>query len=214
MFKDRKDAGEKIARALKEYQGSNALVLGIPRGGALVGYYAAEILNLEFNLIVVRKLPYPENPEAGFGALAEDGSLYLNERAIHWVEEKTVKKVIREQQEETNRRVKALRRGIPFPDVKGRTVILVDDGIAMGSTMRAAVLMCENLRAEKIVVAAPVSGEETKGAFKEIADEVVIIETPRHFHAVAQAYEHWYDVPDEEVVEMMEKNKWRRSDSN
>jgi putative phosphoribosyl transferase len=208
MFLDRKDAGEQLARALAKYKGRDVLVLAIPRGGVQVGYYVARGLGAEFSLVVARKLPLPSNPEAGFGAVAEDGSAFIFEDARRFLNPRTIERIIAEQRAEVGRRIAALRGGEPLPPLEGRTVILVDDGIAMGSTMRAAVAMCRKAGAAEIVVAAPVSGPDVAAEMRALADDVVILETPPTFRAVAQAYVHWYDVPDAEVVAIMER--WRR----
>jgi putative phosphoribosyl transferase len=189
MFRDRTDAGQRLGRALEEYAEQDVLVLGIPRGGAEIGYWVAKHLNAEFDLVIARKLPYPHQPEAGFGAVAEDGSTVLLEDASRWVPEETVGRTIARQREEINRRVEALRGGESLPRIAGRTVILVDDGIAMGSTMRAAIKLVRNRGAAKVVAAAPVAGRETQAEIGSLVDDVVILETPRRFRAVAQVYE-------------------------
>lgn len=200
MFRDRRDAGEQLAEALEPYKGENPVVLAIPRGGVEVGFHVARRLDAELAALVVRKLPLPYNPEAGFGAVAEDGSTFLFEEMARSLPQETVEQIIHEQKEEVQRRVKALRRNRPLPHIRGRTAIVVDDGIAMGSTVRAGVAMCRNQQAEKIVVAAPVAGPSTAEDLMHIADEVVILEKPSLFRAVAQVYQNWYDVPDEEVI--------------
>ncbi len=208
MFLDRKDAGEQLARALAKYKGHDALVLAIPRGGVQVGYYVARELDAEFSLVVARKLPLPSNPEAGFGAVAEDGSAFIFEDARRFLNPRTIERIIAEQQAEVSRRIRELRGGEPLPPLAGRTVILVDDGIAMGSTMRAAAAMCRKAGAAEVIVAAPVSGPDVAAEMRALADDVVILETPPNFRAVAQAYVNWYDVPDDEVVAIMAQ--WRR----
>ena len=205
MFGDRKDAGEKLAKALAKYKDKDVLVLSIPRGGVEVGYQVAKYLNAEFSLIVTRKLPFPDNPESGFGAVAEDGSTFIYESYSYYLSEETINKIIREQKQEIERRIDVLRKGMPLPEVQNKTVILIDDGIAMGSTMSASIKLCKNRKAKKIVVAAPVSGEEMADKLGKMVDEVVILERPRFFQAVAQVYRNWYDVPDREVIEILEK---------
>ncbi|MGC9349848.1 MAG: phosphoribosyltransferase family protein, partial [Anaerolineae bacterium] len=111
------------------------------------------------------------------------------------------------QREEIERRIEVLRKGEPLPEIGGRTVILVDDGIAMGSTMRASIRLCKHRGAAKIVVAAPVAGEQIVRDLRRLVDEVVVVETPAYFRAVAQVYRDWYDVPDTEVLEIMAR--WR-----
>ncbi len=200
MFKDRKDAGQKLAAALQAYQGKNALVLAIPRGGAEPGYEVAKILRCDIALLICRKLPYPQNPESGFGALAEDGSLYINKRAAASVSDDAIERIILQQSREIKRRIQTLRKGSALPPLKGRTVILVDDGIAMGSTMHTAVELCRKAEAGRIIVAVPVAGREAIEKFSKMADEVIVLESPANFYAVAQVYENWYDVSDEEVL--------------
>ncbi len=204
MFEDRKEAGRKLAIALASYKNDKPVVLAIPRGGVEVGFRVAEFLQAPLSIIMVRKLPFPYNPEAGFGAIAEDGTVFLIEDASITLSPDTIKKIIKEQNAEVKRRIKILRKGRPLPEIKDRTVILVDDGIAMGSTMRAAVTLCRNKDANKVVVAAPVTSPSTAAEFTRIADDVIILEKPANFHAVAQVYRNWYDVPDEEVIGIME----------
>lgn len=205
MFADRQDAGARLAVALERYRDKDALVLAIPRGGVAVGYEVARHLRAELSIVVARKLPFPDNPEAGFGAVAEDGSTFILPQAGHWLPPPVIERVIEEQRREAERRVRVLRRGRPLPEVAGRTAILVDDGVAMGSTMMAAISLCRNRRAGEVVVAAPVGGPATVEALRRVADDVVVLETPPWFRAVAEAYHHWYDVSDEEVVALLDR---------
>ena len=210
MFTDRKDAGIQLGEALEEYSGEDVLTLGIPRGGVEVAHHVARILDSDFSILVTRKLPLPNNPEAGFGAIAEDGSMYIIPEAKSWVSRENRERIKRIQKEEIRRRIEALRGGRDLPDISGRTVILVDDGIAMGSTMSASIEMCKNTGAEKVIAAAPVGSPRSVDKISSRADRVLVLERPRSFRAVANYYENWYDVPDEEVIEIMEK---RRSES-
>jgi len=207
MFEDRTDAGQKLARALEKYRDEETLVLAIPKGGVEVGYQVAKYLNSDFSMIISRKLPYPDNPEAGFGAMAEDGSTFIIDYAARGLSPDTIARIIKEQNQEIKRRITTLRGGKPLPEIAGKTVILVDDGIAMGSTMQAAILLCKNKKAKRIVVASPVAGRSTAADITEIVDEVVILEKPVFFRAVAQVYANWYDVPDEEVIQIMQRWK-------
>lgn len=208
MFEDRKDAGRQLAKTLEEYKNQDVLVLAIPRGGVEVGYEVAKYLNADFSLLIARKLPYPHQPEAGFGAVVEDGSRVILEEASRWVTEETTERIVEEQGEEIERRKKVLRNGQSLPPIQGRTVILVDDGIAMGSTMRAAIKLCKHREAAGIIVAVPVAGRDIAEEISQLVDEIVVLKQPSLFRAVAQVYENWYDVPDEEVVSMMKK--WQR----
>jgi predicted phosphoribosyltransferase len=208
MFEDRRDAGRKLTRALEAYRGRDVLVLAIPRGGIEVGYQVALALDAEFSLLVIRKLPYPNNPEAGFGAVAEDGSRFIIQEAVRWLSDETIEQVIERQKREVERRIEVLRKGRSLPDINGRTVILVDDGIAMGSTMRAAIQLCKDKGAGRIVVAVPVAGQQVAEDIEQRVDELIVLEQPQFFRAVAQVYHHWYDVPDSEVLALMDR--WRR----
>ena len=205
MFKDRADAGRKLGRALNAYKNKDVLVLGIPRGGVETAYYVADYLNAEFSVIVSRKLPFPDNPEAGFGAITEDGTCFIFPHYKNYLPEQIVKRIIEEQKIELDRRIKVFRGTQPLPSMKSRTVIIVDDGIAMGSTMRASVMLCRNKSAEKIVVAAPVAASEAVEEFKNIADDIVVLETPEFFQAVAQVYLNWYDLSDKEVLSVLRR---------
>jgi predicted phosphoribosyltransferase len=206
MFKNRKDAGEKLAKALEKYRTDDPIILAIPRGGVEVGLQVAAKLNADFSLIIARKLPFPDNPEAGFGAIAEDGSTFILENAHYWLSGETIERIKQEQIAEIERRIKALRGGNSLPELSGRTVILIDDGIAMGSTMRAAIELCKNRKAGKIVVAVPVAGREVAEEFQKKVDELMVLEIPAYFRAVAQAYERWYDVSDEEVLDLLRES--------
>ncbi len=203
-FEDRQDAGRRVGEALVSYQDGDTLVLAIPRGGVEVGYEVAKRLNAPLSVLVARKLPLPNNPEAGFGAVAEDGSVYLTEDARYMFSEGDIQRIVEAQKREIRRRIAALRGGQPLPRIHGRTVILVDDGIAMGSTLRASVACCRNYGAGKVVVAVPVASSRAKAAFEELADDLVVLETPMGFRAVAQVYRNWYDVPGEEAQRILQ----------
>lgn len=212
MFKDRKDAAVKLAKALEKYKGTQAIVLGIPRGGAETAYYVALHLIAEFSLLISRKLGHPDNPEYALGAIAEDGSIYLNKGVELEVSGDTINELAAQQKKEIERRIRILRQGAPLPTLKGRTVILVDDGIATGATLYAAINLCKKQGAGKIVVAAPVSGKEKKRELLGEVDEVVILETPPFYHAVAQAYDTFYNLTDEQALGFMERWKRERSE--
>ncbi len=210
MFTDRGDAGRRLAESLEKYRDRGVLVLAIPRGGVEVGLEVARFLNADFSIVITRKLPTPDDPEAGFGAIAEDGSTYIFERVARWIHPDLLESIKDEQSREIERRKQVLRRGWALPEIAGRTIILVDDGIAMGSTMMASIALCRKQKAAWIVAAAPVAGPDTARALENEADEVVVLETPRFFRAVAQAYQNWYDVPDREVIEILER--WERGE--
>jgi putative phosphoribosyl transferase len=207
MFEDRKDAGKKLAKRLAKYKGKNVLILGIPRGGVEVAYEVAEFLDAELSILVSRKLPFPFNTEAGFGAITEDGSTIIQDGAYSWLSREEIEKIIREQKQEIARRIRTLRKSKPLPRIKGRTVILVDDGLAMGSTMKVSIKLCKNKEAGKIIAAVPVSGESVCREIEGMVDEIVVLEIPPFFQAVAQVYVNWYDVQDSEVIEILDRWK-------
>jgi predicted phosphoribosyltransferase len=205
MFEDRKDAGERLAEALHVYKDKDALVLAIPKGGIEVGYQVAKALNADFSIIITRKLPYPDNPEAGFGAIAEDGSSFIFEFAAYELLPDVIERIIQEQKQEIARRIQVLRQSRPLPEIADNVVIVVDDGIAMGSTMRASIKLCKKQKAKKIIVAVPVAGPRVAKELTGMVDDLVVIEIPPFFRAVAQVYKDWYDVSDQEAIEFLEK---------
>lgn len=205
MFLDRQEAGEKLAEKLKKYKGDKkATILAIPRGGVLVAVVVAKNLNLPLDLIIVRKLPMPDNPEAGIGALSETGEIVWQPERFFYDEE-VVEEILKEQREEIKRRIEILREGRDLPDLKGKTVILIDDGIAMGSTMEAAIKTVKERGAKEVIVAVPVGGKEIVEKIENMADKVICLEIPKYFYAVAQVYKNWYDVSDKEVCEVFKE---------
>lgn len=210
MFNDRKDAGQQLAMALAGRVAEDALVLGIPKGGIEVGYEIASALRLDFSVLICRKLPFPDNPESGFGAIAEDGSTYLSPLAKSWVSETEVRRIISAQKKELKRRASLLRGDFPCPRIENRNIILVDDGIAMGSTMRVAVACCRKKHAERIIVAVPVASQTAVIDIGKEADDVIALLSPLNFRAVADVYRNWYDVSDNEAVELLKNARQNR----
>ena len=207
-FKDRNDAAKKLVLALKKYDGKEVLVLAIPKGGVEIGYELARFLHAEFSLIITRKLPLPHNPEAGFGAISEDGSSYISEDFSVILDQDTMDKIKDEQHKEIERRKLVLRKNKPLPPMKDKIIIITDDGIAMGSTMIATIKMCKKRNPRKIVVASPVASSDVKKEIDALVDETTILITPTNFRAVAQVYQNWYDVSDKEVIAIMDE--WNR----
>lgn len=210
MFEDRLDAGRRLALAMQAYQGKDVIVLAVAKGGVPVGYQVARHLHAEFDIIVARKLPYPHNTEAGFGAVAEDGTTFIFPNAFEKFDKETINEVIHNQQDELYRRINAMRAGSPLINIEGKTVILVDDGIAMGSTMRVCITLCKNRKAKRIVVATPVCGIDTEKEFSTLVDDVIVLETPPDYHAVAQVYLNWSDVSDREVIDLVHQWEYEK----
>lgn len=205
MFRDRKHAGEVLAIALEKYRDKDVLVLGIPRGGVETAYYIAKHLNAEMSVVITRKLGYPFNPEAAFGAVAEDGSLYISAMAGQRLSSEEMNDVLKAQQKEIQRRIEKLRRGKPLPEMKDRIVILADDGIATGATLFASIELCKKKKAGKIVVAAPISGERMDTLLRSKVDDVIILEKPPFYSAVSQGYEDFSNLSDEEAVAFLDQ---------
>lgn len=211
MFINRNDAGKQMAKALIGYKTKKPIVLAIPRGGVIVGYEVASELECEFSVIITRKLGYLRNPEAAFGAVAEDGSLVLQPMSTKKLDKMEIETVLKLEEEEINRRIKAYRGNKELPSLANRVVILVDDGIATGSTLMVAIEMCQKQNPEKLVVAAPVFGDGMKRKLSQKVDDVIILETPCDFRAVSQVYETFEQVSDNEVYRMFEMHRVLRT---
>ncbi|HET7620860.1 MAG TPA: phosphoribosyltransferase [Gemmatimonadaceae bacterium] len=205
-FRDRVDAGRVLARALEDYKGKpNVLVLALPRGGVPVAFEVARALGAPLDVFVVRKLGMPGHEEYAIGAIASGGVRIINEEAIRSfaVTDAEIDAVTAEEQMELERRERRYRDGRPAPDVAGKTVILVDDGLATGSTMRAAV---EALREEgpaRLVVAVPTAAPETCQEIASLVDEMVCAMTPEPFYAVGLWYDDFGQTTDEEVHDLL-----------
>lgn len=206
MFKDQVSAGELLAEKLQEYKGKKAIILAIPRGGVATGSGVAKKLGLPLEVIVTRKIGAPDNPELAIGAVGEtEGSLWLNGKLVKelGVSQDYLDSEIKIQKLEIKRREKVYREGREPLDLKKKTVILVDDGLATGATMMAAVREVRNMGAGKVVVAVPVAAPDTIERLKKEADEVICLETPSLFFAVGQWYENFRQYSDEEVKELL-----------
>lgn len=201
MFDDRAEAGERLAEALRDRVGSDALVLGVPRGGVVVAAHVARSLGLALDVLVVRKLGAPGNPEYAIGAVDEDGRIVGGSSAIASAE--YVEEAAREGREEIARRLGTYRRGRGPLSVEGREVVLVDDGIATGMTLLAALESLRRRGAGRIVVATPVAAPQAAERIRSKADELVTLLEPPGFAAVGQFYRTFDQTTDAEVVELL-----------
>lgn len=198
MFRDREDAGRQLAAQLGEYRDDrDAIVLGIPRGGVVVAAQVARELALPLDIAVAAKVGAPGNPEYAIGAVAPDGEVTANPASGFSADE--VKKQAGAAHEKVRRYLSALREGRPPLDVAGRTVLLVDDGLATGLTARAAVAWLKRQDAEKVVVAVPVAAPSSLDTMIGLADKVVAVEVPYGFSAVGQFYQRFGQTTDDEV---------------
>jgi putative phosphoribosyl transferase len=209
FFVDRVDAGKRLASELKNFSGKKGMVLAIPRGGVVVGYMIAKTLNLPLDIIIPRKIGAPDNPELAIGAVAEDGTAILDQNLIKYlgVSREYVIEETERQRQEIKRRLKLYRQELSYPDLKGLDVIVVDDGIATGSTMKAALASVKNRGASSITVAVPVGPPSTIEELEKMADRVVCLFTPEFFQAIGEFYRDFSQTSDEEVIDLLLENK-------
>lgn len=209
-FHDRADAGRQLAAKLLKYsQRPDTLVLGLPRGGVPVAFEVARALDAPLDVFLVRKLGLPGHEELAMGAIASGGVRVLNEEVVRefGIPHDVIERVTAQELLELERRDREYRGGRPRPEIEGRTVMIVDDGLATGSTMRAAVAALRRLNPAWIVVAAPVAAPSTCRELQREADEVVCAETPAYFFAVGAWYEDFGQTTDEEIRELLAKAK-------
>lgn len=201
IFKDRADAGRKLAARLAPYAGGNTRVLALPRGGVPVGYEVARALNAPLDVFVVRKIGAPGREELALGAIASGGVRVLNEDTIEELEvdAQTLEAITRSELAELQRREEVYRGGLPAHDVENRTVILVDDGLATGASMHAAVLALRKRGPREIVAAVPVAPADTCAMLARYVDDLIVLAMPQPFRGVGAWYADFAQISDEEV---------------
>jgi predicted phosphoribosyltransferase len=208
IFPDRAEAGRVLGLKLSKYTGGeDVIVLGLPRGGVPVAYEVARALRVPLDVFIVRKLGVPGFEELAVGAIASGGVRVLNEEVANALpnRDEIIEAVTKRESAEVERREQEYRDGLPAPEIRNRTVILVDDGLATGATMRAAVKALRQRGAAKIVVAVPVGPPETCREFEDVADEVVCASAPEYFQAVGQYYEDFSQTSDQEVRDLLKR---------
>jgi putative phosphoribosyl transferase len=206
IFRDRREAGRELARRLHKYAGrQDLLVLGIPRGGVLVAFEVASALKAPLDIFVSRKLGVPGQEELAFGAVASGGTSILDEEIVSAVgiSEAEIERIAARETQELLRREQVFRAGRPPLDVEGKTVVLVDDGIATGASIRVAIAALRQRRTAEIVVAAPVVPLSTYERLRKEADDVICVHTPKSFYAIGEFYDDFSQVTDEEVIELL-----------
>ncbi|MFH2136640.1 MAG: phosphoribosyltransferase [Patescibacteria group bacterium] len=206
LFKNRLEAGEKLAVALDKFKNAkNAIILALPRGGVVVGFEVAQKLNLPLDIIVPRKIGAPANPEFAIGAITEQGVGVFDEMTVgaYGIAESYLQNEIKKEKAEAERRLKLYRGSRPPLDLKNKTAILVDDGLATGLTMRAAIKSVKRMGAEKIIVAIPVTSPEAVELVQKEVDEIIYLEAPAFFGAVGSFYEEFRQTTDEEVIDLL-----------
>lgn len=206
LFENRYDAGRRLATRLAGYRGQAAVVVGIPNGGMPVAAEIARDLGIELDLVVVRKLPFPLYPEAGFGAVADDGSVMLDDELVR--KERLTPGQVNEQvavvTAQVRRRSLLYRKDRPLAMVRGKIAIIADDGLASGYTMLAAVESVRRRRAKEVVVAVPAASSLALEKVSQVADHVLSLAEGNGAHfTVADYYRHWYDVSDNEVIKLL-----------
>ncbi len=205
-FEDRHDAGRKLAEKLAQYKNQSVLVLAIPNGGVPVALEVTSALGADFNLIISRKIPMPLNPEAGIGAVSDDGTFILNQEVIKRLNlsQSQINYQVNQVRAEISKRSLLYRRDRPLYGVAGKIVIIIDDGLASGYTMLAAVKSVRHRQPRGLVVAVPVASATALKEVEKVADEIVVCTTsfrPEFF--VADFYRYWYDLSDQEVVKYL-----------
>lgn len=206
-FEDRRDAGRRLATELQRVTLNDPVILGLPRGGIPVAYEVAAALRAPLDVMVVRKLGAPFQPELAVGAIASGNVRVINEdlvASIWGLDESVVDEIAARERVELERREKLYRGDQPMPKLEQRDVVLVDDGLATGATMRAAVEAVRSRQPSRIIVAVPTGSGEAVRSIGRIADRVICLDTPEFFHAVGQSYRRFDQTTDEEVRDLLE----------
>ncbi len=209
MFVDRKDAGVQLAERLKSYsEEREALVLALPRGGVVTGFEIARRLKIPLDVLIVRKIGHPLQPELAIGAVSETGTVEMNRSIISAsaISKAYLDNEVSVQKKEIERRVELYRSGRGIAPLEGKTIILVDDGVATGATVKAAIATLRKEKIGRLVVAIPVAPPETAAELERMADEFICMETPSHFMAVGAHYQDFVQVTDEEVVKLLRQS--------
>lgn len=204
-FESRQEAGQILGQRLLSYKDQNPLILAIPRGGLPVAYEVAKTLKASLDLILVKKIGAPKNPELAVGAVSEDSKPVFNEELVQLlkIDHKALNKMAEQKIDELKEQAKKLRGNTPLQSVKDRVVIIVDDGIATGASLTAAIQLIKQNNPQKIIVATPVGANDTIQQIKKLVDDVVCVEIPQNFMAVGIWYENFDQVPDEEVIRLL-----------
>lgn len=208
LYLDRFEAGRKLAPLLSPYAGNTTLVLALPRGGIPVGYEVARALHAPLDVILVRKLGVPGQEELAMGAVASRGIRVISDDVVAalGIPDRSIAEAAATEEHELQRQERAYLGDRPAPDVQSRTVVLVDDGLATGATMRAAVLVVRAQQPGRVIVAVPVAPQETCDALRLEADEVICALTPAPFIAVGEAYQNFSQISDEEVRDLLHRS--------
>lgn len=209
MFENREEAGRMLAERLKKHKLKNALVLAIPRGGVVIADEIVKQVGGELDLIIPRKIGAPSNPELAIGAVAPDRSFTVDKKIARetGATKEYIDRTVRIESIEIDRRMLKYRGDKKFPDAKNRVVVVVDDGIATGYTMKVTVEFLRKMKPKKIIVAVPVAPYETAREMEKDADEFVCLEVPEDFYAIGAHYSEFPQVSDDEVISIMKRHR-------
>jgi putative phosphoribosyl transferase len=208
LFKNRAEAGKELAKLIKKVSKST-IVLAVPRGGVVVGYEVAKKLKVPLDIIATKKIGAPANPELAIGAVAEDGTYIIDEQIAQqvYVPKGYIEEEVKRMKEEIQRRLVRYRGEVPYPELESRDVVVIDDGVATGSTLKAALRLLRRRRARSITVGVPVGPPDTIVELEKLADRVVCLHTPSMFYAIGQFYEDFSQTSDEEVAELLRQSR-------
>ncbi|HKT21609.1 MAG TPA: phosphoribosyltransferase family protein [Nitrososphaerales archaeon] len=212
VFRDRKEAGKKLAEALVFLKGKDVVVLGIPRGGVVVADEVARALRAPLDVVVTKKIEAPGEPEFALGAVTQEGEVIMDREAAESLgaTPEYLDDQVRKKKDEVKQRLERLRGDAPYPELAGRVVVIVDDGIATGSSVGAAVISVKRRKPMEIVVAVPVAPPDAVGALTEDGVKVVCLVTPESFLAIGEFYADFNQVEDLEVKRMLHENALER----
>ncbi len=210
VFKDREHAGRRLAEMLSGYKGSNAMIMAIPAGGVVMGAIVAKRLGLDMELVVVRKIQLPYNTEAGFGAIDPDSEVVFNRELVKQagLTSQDIEDQIKKAENLLKKRDRLFRSNKPFPDISQKTVIITDDGLASGYTMFSAIKFLRRRKPSMLIAAVPTGSSSSIELVLNEVDELYCLNVRSSLYfAVAEAYEHWYDLTDDDVIMIMDRMK-------
>lgn len=209
VFQNRQEAGKKLASELFKYRNENVFVLAIPKGGVPIGFEIAEVLQAPLDVLIVRKIVLSADKDFGIGAIAEGGVRVLDRTTVEvlGIDEEELKDTLQLEEKELEKQVEVYRDSAALPDLTGKTVILADDGMATGMVARAAIEAVKKLNPQKIVLATPVCVLDTAESLRWLIDDIVCLAMPAEFMAVGLWYDNFTQMPDEEMIKLLEKKR-------
>lgn len=209
LFKDRKYAGIELAKVITKFAGDKPVILALPRGGVIIGYEIAKALNSSLDVIVARKIGLPHNKEFGIGAIAEDDVRLLDKQVIDriGIPNHLLEEIIAEEKKELDRRIQLYRKNKPLPNLKNKTAIIVDDGLATGLTAKAAIAVIKKQKPKRLIFACPVCAYDAAQDIRFLVNEVVCLATPLNLVAIGRWYNRFEQVSDKRVLELLKRSR-------